>query len=89
MGSASCEAVDRKAHLAGKTHSTRCARGASFGPVLVERCNAASDCFTTRPKGATHMIQSGVAVLEKGMPFPAGRALTCIIWVALNPSISP
>jgi hypothetical protein len=35
------------------------------------------------------MIQYGVAVLEKGLPFPADCALSWIIWVALNPLISP
>ena len=76
-GSASREAVDRKARLAGN------------GPILVKRCNAASDCFPARPKGATQMIQSGVAALEKDMPFPAGCVFAWIIWVALKPSLSP
>ena len=33
------------------------------------------------------MIQSGVAALEKDMPFPSDCALSWIIRVALNPSI--
>ncbi len=35
------------------------------------------------------MIQTGVAVLEKDLPFPADCALSWIIWVALSPSIVP
>jgi hypothetical protein len=77
MGSASCEAVGRKARLAGN------------GNVLAKRCNTADDRFTARPKGAAQMIQYGVTALEKGMPFPAACALCWIIWVALNPSIIP
>jgi hypothetical protein len=33
------------------------------------------------------MLQYGVAVLEKDMPFPANCALSRNIWVALNPTI--
>jgi hypothetical protein len=73
MGSASCEAVDRKARLAGN------------GSVLAKRRNTAEDRFTTRPKGATQMIQYGVAALGKDTPFPADCALSWIIWIALNP----
>ena len=60
-------------------------------PVMArpKRRNTADDRFTARPKGATQMIQYGVAVLVKDMPFPADCALSWIIWVALNPSISP
>ena len=53
MGSASGEAVSRKARLAGN------------GPVLVKRRNAADDGFTTRPQGASQTIQAGVALLGK------------------------
>jgi hypothetical protein len=55
--------------------------------ALTKRCNTADDCFTARPKGATQMLQYGVAVLEKDMPFPANCALSWNIWVALNPTI--
>jgi hypothetical protein len=34
--------------------------------ALAKRRNAADGRFPARPKGATQMIQSGVAVLEKG-----------------------
>ena len=57
--------------------------------TLAKRRNTADERFPARPKGATQMIQYGVAVLEKGLPFPADCALSWIIWVALNPSISP
>ena len=33
------------------------------------------------------MLQNGVAVLAKDMPFPADRVLSWIIWLALNTSI--
>jgi hypothetical protein len=33
------------------------------------------------------MLQYGVAVLEKDMPFPVNCALSWNIWVALNPTI--
>ncbi len=55
--------------------------------VLAKRRNTADDRFTARPKGATQMIQTGVAVLEKDLPCPADCALSWIIWVALSPSI--
>jgi hypothetical protein len=64
MGSASREAVDRQARLEGPWR------------VLAKRRNTADDRFTARPKGATRMIQYGVAVLEKGEPFPADCALS-------------
>ncbi len=64
MSSASRETVERTARLAGN------------GPVLAKRRNTAGDRFTTRPQGATRMIQYGVAALEKGVPFPAGCALS-------------
>jgi hypothetical protein len=54
MGSASCEAISRKARRAGN------------GPVLAKRRHAADDGFTTRPQGARQAIQAGVALLEKG-----------------------
>jgi hypothetical protein len=41
MDTARREGVSRATRLAGKTHCTRCARGASFGPVLVKRRNKA------------------------------------------------
>jgi len=72
-GSASYEAVDRQARLKGQWR------------VLAKRRNTADDCFTTRPKGTTRMIQYGVAALEKDTPFPAHCALSWIIRVALNP----
>ncbi len=91
MGSASCEAVDRQARLEGPWR------------VLAKRRNTADDRFTTRPKGATRMIQYGVAALVKDMPsqvvfcaIPTGKhenrapsdcALSWIIRVTLNPSI--
>jgi hypothetical protein len=60
--SASRKVVDRKSRLAGN------------GPVLVTKRNAASDYFSTRPKGA-QMIQSRVAALEKGHTIPCGLRL--------------
>ena len=39
------------------------------------RRNTADDRFTARPKGATQMIQYGVAVLEKDMAIPGGLRL--------------
>jgi hypothetical protein len=39
------------------------------------RRNAADDGFTARPKGASQMIQSGVAVLEKDPAISCGRRL--------------
>ena len=73
MGSASREAVDRKARLAGN------------GPVLAKRRNTAGGRFTARPKGASRMTQYGVAALGKGEPFPARCALFWVIREALNP----
>jgi hypothetical protein len=72
MDTARREAVSRATRLAGKTQSTRCARGASFGPVLVKRRNKANGRFTPRPKGASQVTWPGVAALEKGTPFSAG-----------------
>ena len=76
--SASQKAVDRKACHAGKTQSTRCARGASFGPVLVKRRNAASDRFLARPKGAPQRPQSGVAALAKDAAIRYARRLVLV-----------
>ena len=53
--------------------------------VLAKRRNTADDRFTTRPKGATRMIQFGVAALVKDMPFTVDCALSWIIRMALNP----
>jgi len=50
--------------------------------------NNADDGFLAGPKGASQMGQYCVAVLEKGMPFPADCALAWPIWDALNPKIS-
>jgi len=52
-------------------------------PVMArpKRRNTADDRFTARPKGATQMIQYGVAVLVKDMPFPADCALS---WRSTN-----
>jgi len=41
---------------------------------LVKRRNTADDRFTARPKGATQMIQYGIAVLEKAT-IPCGLRL--------------
>ncbi len=46
--------------------------------VLAKRRNTADDCLTTRPKGATRMIQFGVAVLDKD------AAILCGLRLALN-----
>jgi len=64
LGSASLEAVSRKARLAGN------------GPVLVKRRNTANNGFKARPEGAIQIIQFSVAALKKGMPFSAGCALS-------------
>ena len=48
----------------------------------------AADCFLAGPKGAPQIGQCRVAVLEKGMPFPADCALPWPIWGALHPKIS-
>ena len=79
--------VSRATRLAGKTHCTRFARGASFGPVLVKRRNKANDRFTPRPEGASQVTWHRVAALEKGMPFTADCALFQVTWDALYPSI--
>ena len=71
-GSASWEAVDRKARLAGN------------GLVLGQRCNATDDRFPARPKGGPQMSQYRVAALEKDMPFSAVCALSWNIWEPLN-----
>jgi hypothetical protein len=63
MDSASCEAVARKARLAGN------------GPALGKRRNAADDGFTTRPQGAGQTIQARVAVPEKDRAISCGRRL--------------
>ena len=44
-------------------------------------------CFLAGPKGASQIGQCRVAVLVKGMPFPADCALPWPIWDALHPSI--
>ena len=49
--------------------------------------NNADGCFLAGPKGASQIDQCRVAVLEKGMPFPADCALPWPIWDALHPSI--
>ena len=64
MGPASCEALGRKARLAGN------------GRVLAKRRNAADERFTARPKGAIQVIQYGVAALEKDSPFSSDCALS-------------
>ena len=50
--------------------------------------NNADDLFLTGPEGVTQIDQCRVAVLGKGMPFPADRALPWPIWVTLHPKIS-
>jgi len=49
--------------------------------------NKADDRFLAGPKGAPQIVQCGVAVLVKDMPFPADCALPWPIWDALNPKI--
>jgi len=99
MGSASCEAV------APEGINNRQARLEGQWCVLAKRRNTADDRFTTRQKGATRMIQYGVAALVKDMPSQivfcaiatrkhenratADCALSWIIRVALNPSNLP
>jgi len=46
--------------------------------TFAKRRNTAGDCFTARPKGATQMIQYGVAVLEKD------PAILCGLRLVLN-----
>ena len=75
MGSASREALHRQARLAAN------------GAVLAKRRNTADERCTASPKGAARMIQYGVAVLVKDMPFPADCALSWIIRAALSPPI--
>ena len=74
----------------GRTNSRRFRRGAPRRewPALSQRRNTAGERFPARPKGAAQIIQYCVAALVKGGPFPAGCALSCIIWVALNMAIS-
>ncbi len=50
--------------------------------------NNADNRFLAGPEGALQMGQYGVAVLVKGMPFPADCALPWPIWDALHPKIS-
>ena len=45
--------------------------------AIAERHNAADDRFLTRPKGACLCRHCGVALLVKGGPFTADRALHC------------
>jgi hypothetical protein len=66
MGSAGREAVGREALPRRQWQA------------LAKRRNTADGCFTTRPKGATRMIQFGVAVLEKD------PAILCGLRLALN-----
>ena len=47
--------------------------------ALAKRRNTADDGFPARPQEATQMSQSGVAALEKGLPFSADCALSWII----------
>ncbi len=61
--SASQEAVSRKACRAGN------------GGSLSKRHNAADERFLARPQGASPRGHCCVAILGKGMPFPADRAL--------------
>jgi len=49
--------------------------------------NNADGCFLAGPKGAPQIGQCRVAVLVKGMPFPADCALPWPIWDALHPKI--
>ena len=49
--------------------------------------NNADDCFLTGPQGVPQIDQFCVAVLVKGMPFPADCALPWPIWDALHPKI--
>jgi len=41
------------------------------------------------PKGARQTGQRGVAVLDKGAPFPADCALPWSVWRTLHPKLSP
>ncbi len=49
--------------------------------------NNADDRFLAGPKGAPQIDQCCVAVLVKGMPFPADCALPWPIWDALHPKL--
>ena len=49
--------------------------------------NNAGGCFLAGPKGVPQIGQCRVAVLVKGMPFPADCALPWPIWDALHPKI--
>ena len=69
----------------GRTQGTPCREWL----VLSKRCNATNDCFPARPKGANQTFQSGVTVLNKGMPLSAACALSWNIWLALIMSMSP
>jgi hypothetical protein len=75
-----------KAHCEGKTQSTRCARGASFGYSLVEHCNAAAkhhrdalrvslststDCVPPLDKGITIACEARLAVNVDKLTEPA------------------
>ena len=61
------------------------ARRASPGMAfaLAKRCNTADGRFPARPKGATQMIQSGVAALEKGN----GHSLRTAPWLESSGSL--
>jgi hypothetical protein len=51
--------------------------------ALAERRNTADGRFPARPKGATQMIQSGVAVLDKG----DGHCLWTAPWLESSESL--
>ena len=67
MNTASREAVSHQAHLAGN--------GLVDDLAIAKRCNTAGDRFPARPKGASQMIQYGVAVLDKGTTILCGQRL--------------
>jgi hypothetical protein len=73
MGSASCEAISRKARRAGN------------GPVLAKRRHAADDGFTTRPQAVRQTIQAGGGLREQGAPVLVQGAVSGIGWGTLNP----
>jgi hypothetical protein len=100
MDSASREVLERQASLAGNgAPSPRGATPRASASRLVPGCLQKSKrplaglrastggSVPTRPAGAPQIIQSGVAGLGKGMPFPVTCALSWIIWGTLNPSI--
>ncbi|MCU7804432.1 MAG: hypothetical protein KZQ92_23010 [Candidatus Thiodiazotropha sp. (ex Lucinoma borealis)] len=66
------------------------ARRASAGLAVANsrEHNNADGRFLAGPKGVPHIIQCGVAVLEKGMPFPADCALPWMMWGTLHPKLS-